>query len=299
MRRRAYELKQLQTLQLLTGDVVHRTLNVHIQRFKEGKSVLDGSEMIADALKSFDARFQFSEQRGYATTSKSHAGDVFCALVDHEYGIPVSAEDIQSWRDTIQKAITNFFTAEVDTRNGPLRVCNLLKSASFVESEYDGFDFHLEGVLVRLKIDLALLFRSGNQNQAVLIDWKLEKNEHANNETQLMIYGYGCLKYWGLAGALKPEDIVLLEVNLFNCTTKRYEFTDKQVAVIDDLMFESIRELKHVMNGRPYEDFRLTEFPLTQNANSCRICNLKEVCLQYLQSEEEEHGKLVLELFSN
>jgi len=292
-------LKQLQTLQLLTGDVAHRTLNDYVQHFKSGKSVLEESVMVADALRSFDARFQFSEQRRYATTSKSQAGDVFCALVDHEYGVPVSAEDIQSWRDTIQKAITNFFTVVVDTRNGPRNVGDLLRSASFVESEYDGFNFHLEGVLVRLKIDLALLFCSGNQKQAVLIDWKLEKNEHANNETQLLIYGYGCLKHWGLAGALKPEDIVLLEVNLLNRSTKRYQFTEKHVAVIDDLMFESIRELKHVMNGRPYEDFRLTEFPLTQNGNSCRICNLKEVCLQHLQSEEEEHGKLVLELFSN
>jgi hypothetical protein len=255
--------------------------------------------MIAGALKSFNERFQFSEQRRYATTNRSQAGGVFCALVDHEYGTAISIDDVKSSKDIIQKAISNFFTVVVDTKHGTRSVSDLLKGALLVESEFNGFNFLFEGVLVRLKVDLALLFRSGTQQQAVLIDWKLEKNEHAKNETQLLIYGYGCMKQWGLGGALKPEDIILLEVNLLNHSTRRYEFTENHVAIIDDLMFESIRELKHVMHERSYEEFRLTEFPLTQNANSCRICNFREVCLENLQSEEEEHGKLVLELFSN
>ena len=281
---------------MLAGDVVHKAIRRYILDLNSGRDFRE-AEAKAYATGLFNAKLEYSAERKYTTDSKSEAGECYCALYEHEYGLDVSANVINENRKLMDSALGQFFTMDIETKQGPMKLLSLLRNAQSRSPEERGYSFEYEGWQINPVFDLLLEFANVDRRIPVVIDWKVEKNFSNDNSQQMHLYGYAVWKRWHSMYGTKPEDITLVEINLLSGRSKRHAFCDDDVVATDDLMFESIREFNYVVGDRKFEDCDIKEFGLTQNTNSCSYCNQRKLCIDSLQQEEKEYAADALKLF--
>jgi len=296
VRTMANYLSNLQTLEMVAGNVVHRTIKEFVDQLNRGR-LINEKEAINYALTLYETKLKYSEEGRYKTESRTNAGDVYCGLFEHEYEIPISEQMRRENLDIIISAISQFFRMDIETKNGLVNVITFIKNAQKRRAEDWSYRFEYEGWEVNPYIDLILEFSNGEKHIPVIIDWKIEKSWISDNSQQMQIYGYAVWKRWNSLYNTQPGDIVLLEINLLTGITKRHTFNNDDLIAIDDQLFESVREFEFILGDKKFEDFDIKEFGLTQNTNSCSYCNLKKLCVEYLQQEEKEYAANVLELF--
>jgi hypothetical protein len=293
---KANYLSKLQTLSMLAGDVVHRTIRKFVIALNNGQEFLE-SEAKAYAAGLFNSKLAYSAERKYTTDSKTEAGEFYCALYEHEYDIPITDQMIQENLNVMHLALNHFYQMEIDTKQGQMKLLSLIKKAQQRSAEERNYSFEYEGWQIRPVFDLVLEFANMDRRIRIVIDWKIEKNLISDNSQQMQLYGYAVWKRWNCIYSTQPEGIVLFEVNLLTGMFKRHTFDHDDLIAIDDLLFESTREFNYILRNRSFKDFDIQEFGLTQNTNSCSYCNHKKLCVQKLQQEEKDYATDVLNLF--
>ena len=184
-RRRAYELKNAQSLIMWQGSVIDKAMERWIIPALRDKQKLDFDLFSNQAIDLAKAQFKFSEERRYKdkTLSKTKVGDVFCILDIHESGIHHSEQEVLEIYDNIWKIIHGI--PEILITRDQIPITEYLKKASFLVSNVTGKYFEFEGIRVSPQIDLLAYI----EGKPVVIDWKVSKSAASDYSRQLVIIG--------------------------------------------------------------------------------------------------------------
>lgn len=108
LRRKAYELKIMQTLKMWAGNVVDKIMEKVIIPAIINKMEID-FELVADqALRLAEAQFRFSRNGLYKDTAqKKGQVESYCILDIHEINAPFTEAKVQESYDKIRKTVLN------------------------------------------------------------------------------------------------------------------------------------------------------------------------------------------------
>src|SRR6185295_8042040 len=163
-----HRLKKLSALPLWAGNVVHETIEQVLKTHDEMPSPEQQEAIVRAAVHS-----QMLEQ-----WRESEGGALRFRLFEHEYQVPVHADDKKIVVGTVMRSLRNFF------RSDTLREAYAVGRGQWLTVE-DLVSFTVEGVEVLLRMDLAYRRPDG---QVLIVDWKTGRAEGRFNEVQLAGY---------------------------------------------------------------------------------------------------------------
>lgn len=248
-------LKKLSALPLWAGSVVHDT----IEAFLKGHDALpspEEQEAIAKAAVHSDMLSAWRE---------SEAGADGFRLFEHEYRVPVEQEDKRLAVNTVMRSLRNFFRSET------LREAFAVGRERWLALE-DLVSFHVDGVEVFLRMDLAFRDRDG---RVVIVDWKTGRAEGRFNEVQVAGYAlYATERSW----VGDPEEI-RTELNyLVIPRSRRRTVGRRQLDHARRFIARSAHDMKALLLDPVANRARLEDFPMIDRPQVCRRCNFRRLC---------------------
>jgi len=267
-RREAYVLKQLKTLELWRGLVVHEILQKAVVPCWQARTPVDWDSKVTEAIALARRQFEFSRSRRYRdpTISKTKANGAYCALLPHERGLDIPEAELARVLDQIAAALR-----QLSQMTGLLERIDRAKrtwSELHVTTEY-------AGARIQGQIDLLLAERSGN---LAIIDWKVYGGLSAGQgDSQTALYAWLLTRspMWRVDN---PESIELLEVSLLDATVVSHRFSAEHFVDLENRVFRSIEEQRALVGDGSYDPSALGDFAYASNPNSCRFCNFRSLC---------------------
>ena len=248
-------LKKLSALPMWAGSVVHETI--------EG------------LLKSRDAMPSPEEQEALVRAAvhgqmlgdwrDSEAASLRFRLFEHEYQVPVEAEDKKIVVGIVMRSLRNFFKSNV------LRELFAVGRASWLTVE-DLVSFHVGDVEVRLRMDVAYRDAEG---RLVIVDWKTGRSEGRFNEIQVAAYAlYAAEQGWVKdGGEIRTELVYLAQRRAVRRSVdgRKLEharaFIAKSASTMKSLLLDPVANLA-----------RLEDFAMIERPQVCRRCNFRRLC---------------------
>jgi CRISPR/Cas system-associated exonuclease Cas4 (RecB family) len=256
--RKLYVLKQLKTRAMWAGERVHLCIERSLNNLRRGITVLSPEKIAEVTISQMREDYRSSQQKNYWKKPKS------CALFEHEYAVPVAAEQ---WRQTaadVETCLHNFYTSELFAA---LRA--LPRDAWLQVEELDRFT--LDGVRVWAKIDCS--YRDGARVR--IRDWKTGRSLAEANTIQLVCYSLYAHEKWATAiGNVCPSEYYLL-VNRI----QEYQVTAGDVEDAKAYIRGSVADMQSLLaDATKNEPLAEGAFEKTGNVRSCRRCNFVGVC---------------------
>jgi len=109
VRREAFLLKQVKTLELWQGSLVHRGIELYVIPQLQQNTGVDWNQVVQQTITMARRQFVFSAARRYreAGMSKTRAGDDYCALRGHETEEGVSTADFDAVVQVVRRSLTH------------------------------------------------------------------------------------------------------------------------------------------------------------------------------------------------
>ena len=256
--RELYILKQLSNRFTLAGQIVHALVADVLNKHRYGREV-PPQEAKTSAVERLRAAFRQSRAGDYRRSPKHAVG-----LFEHEYAEPVSDAEWQRMRERVETCLENFYSSKIRETILETRIENWLP--------IDALDsFLFEDTTVYVAPDFAL---RNNQGNALLIDWKTGRPEHAGDRTQIVCYGLFARRKWGV----DPERAV---------GELHYLLTgDVQIVTLDEAALAegaehirgSILAMKALLDDPGTNLAREEVFPQTEDRETCARCNFRKIC---------------------
>ena len=172
-------LKKLSALPLWAGSVVHETIEQVLKTHDAMPSPEVQDAIVRDAVHGgMLGQWRESEAAGTGETAAGEEGTLRFRLFEHEYQVPVDADDKKIVVGIVMRSLRNFF------RSDTLREAFAVGRAQWLTVE-DLISFTVEGVEVLLRMDLAYRRPDG---RVLIVDWKTGRGEGRFNEVQLAGY---------------------------------------------------------------------------------------------------------------
>ncbi len=270
VRREAFLLKQVKTLALWQGSLIHRGIELYVVPQLQQNSRVDWNQVVQQTIDMAGRQFQFSAERRYreAGMSKARAGDDYCALMGHEREDGVSTSDFEGVVHVVRQSLTNLsemteFWAEVRGRGKYWPELG-------VRVSYDAV--HIEA-----HIDL-LFFRA--YGKPTIIDWKISESVGGGDaDLQTALYAWALCQHpkWGVTRA---EDCELLEVQLLSKTVLRHRADQAAFDRLEDRIYRSLNSMQAMGIGERYDLANIGRYDLAANPNSCAYCPVRTLCQQ-------------------
>ena len=200
-RREAFVLKQLKTLELWRGTVIHEGIQHYVVPALKKGDALDWGLLTQQTIQRAKAQLVFSEQKRYreAGISKTKHED-FCALVPHESGTGVSGEEFEAVCNEIRMAFQRL--------EGLTDIWRPLSGRKDCEAEKQIW-VEFDDVNIMVQIDLLFARSLGHPT---IIDWKsYELGGDTDARLQTVLYGWALWKSKLFDDLHSPENIELLE----------------------------------------------------------------------------------------
>lgn len=248
-------LKKLSALPLWAGSVVHETIE-SLLRTRDAIPSPDEQEALIRAA---------VHSRMLGEWKESEAGSLRFRLFEHEYQVPVEAEDKKILVGTVMRSLRNFF------RSPLLQEIYAVGRPSWLTLE-DLVSFRVGEVEVRLRMDLA--YRDP-QGQVVIVDWKTGRSEGRFNEVQLAAYAL-CAAERGWAE--QPEQI---RTELAYLAVPRYvrrSVDGRKLQMARAFIAKSAGNMKALLLDPLLNQGRLEDFPMIARPQVCRRCNFRRLC---------------------
>jgi len=248
-------LKKLSALPLWAGSLVHETIEAFFKEHDALPSEIEQQAIVHAAI----------HGQMLADWKDSEAGSLRFRLFEHEYQVPVEAEDKKLAVGIVMRSLRNFFKSP--TLADAFRAGR--KNWLTVE---DLASFDVGGVEVLLRMDLAYRRSDG---RVVIVDWKTGRAEGRFSEVQLAGYAlYAARQGW--VGS--PEKI---ETELAYLAIPRYvrrsvdaqklerarAFIEKSASRMKELLLDPVLNLA-----------RLEDFAMIDRPQRCRRCNFRRLC---------------------
>lgn len=275
LRREAFLLKQVKTLELWQGSLVHRGIELHVvPELQEGRAV-EWDRVIELTGTMARRQFEFSSGRRYreAGISKSAAGDDYCALAGHETAEGVSEADFTNVAEVVERSLRNL--SEMDGLWAEIRGRGRYWPELQVRVTYDVA--HIEA-----HIDL-LYFRE--YGKPTIVDWKISESQGGGDaDLQTALYGWTLCQHpnWHV---VRAEDCELLEVQLLSKTVLRHGADQATFDRLEDRIYGSLTKMQALGIGDKFDIGDLDRFDFAPNPGSCVFCPMRSLC-QKLAAEE-------------
>jgi CRISPR/Cas system-associated exonuclease Cas4 (RecB family) len=252
-----HRLKKLSALPLWAGSVVHETIEELLKTREEIPSDVEQEAIVRATV--------HSRMLGEWRDSEAGAEPGRFRLFEHEYETPVEPEDKKLLVTIVMRSLRNFFRSEV------LREAYAAGRANWLTVE-DLAEFTVDGVLVRLRMDLAFRDREG---RVVIVDWKTGRNEGRFSEVQLAGYAlYTARQGWvGAAEELRTE-LAYLVIPRF---VRRIVDT-RTLDRARDFIVKSAGTMRELLVDPLANEARLEDFAMVDRPQRCRRCNFRRLC---------------------
>lgn len=293
VRRKAYELKQMQTLQMWQGSVVDKFMEKRLIPAITSRAVLDFTLMAEEAVILAKKQFDFSALKKYNDPSlkKGAIDEEFCILDIHELSKSYLDEEVEECYRTIREAILRIPSIQMPTGE---TLVDYLKGIDYPRANVMDWVIYLERAKVNPQMDFL-----GYQNwNPVVIDWKLSASYSSDYSRQLLICGI-TVYFKRLEQRDKTpysfEKIKLYEINLYKGQVKEHVFSQDEINDMIDYINLTAEDIFLLIDNRKYEEFEITEFDQTDNQSSCRMCNFRPLCSYLLTHKNCYDEKSYLE----
>jgi CRISPR/Cas system-associated exonuclease Cas4 (RecB family) len=265
IRKEAYLLKQVKQLSTWKGTIIHQGIHKFVIPYLIDRKSIDWSAVSDKTLDLAKRQFAFSKALKYRQQgiAKSHHDD-YCILTEHDRGEEVPTEII----DKIYNDI-------IDCLNGTTFQKEIIPFVEGQKGYYSerNLSQKYEGAQISAVADLIFTRPSGS---VAIVDWKYEQDySFGDHKHQVALYGWVLKHQWNIAN---PELIELYEVQLREGRIVRHEFNLSVMEELEDLMFQSIHEIRALCEDRKYADQDINDFEFARSGNSCAFCSFVKLC---------------------
>lgn len=261
--RQLYVLKKLHNRYTWAGGMVHDTIKQALQAIRVGRSV-DGDALTERAHRLMQDDYRHSASKAYW---REKLRKEFSGLMEHEYAVPVTADEWKQNWETVRSALHWFF----NSRWIPL--AKSLRREQWLEVD-EGFEFssfHVDGVRVFAIPDFAYLDESGNP---IVVDWKTGKAREGYDD-QVLGYSLYVSERYKFPVERVRASLVYLNDGLEHDVT----VDTSAIEGFKGRMKESVEKMRSVLadpNGNvPHPE---AFFPMTEKLETCARCVFRRIC---------------------
>ena len=268
LRRESFLLSQVKTTDAWRGNLVHRAIEAYVVPALQARQKVQWDQVIEAARCLGSRQFEFSARRRFREKEmkKSKAGDEYCALFEHEFGPPPTAEKLNKTLDSVEHSLRNLAKLEDFLRHVSGR--SFYRAETNISADYNG---------VRIQGVIDLVF-SGAYGHYGIVDWK-DYSASSTTEARLQMSLYAWLMCQAPAWRVsQPENIELWEVNLGLPLAQQYTVDQAAFDELEDFMYRSTENLRRLCSDGTYRATDLENYEYTENPNSCRFCPYQNVC---------------------
>ena len=253
-------LKKLSALPMWAGSVVHETIEAVLKTRDSLPSPDEQEALIRAAV------------HGQMLTDwrESEAGSLRFRLFEHEYQVPVEADDKKIVVGTVMRSLRHFF------KSPALAEAYAAGRERWLSVE-DLVSFNVGDVPVFLRMDLAFRNLDG---RVVIVDWKTGRGEGKFSEVQ--VAGYAL--YAADQGWAAPEEI---QTELAYLAIPRYVRRSVDRRKLDHLrpfVAKSAKTMRALLLDPLANLGRLEDFPMIDRPQACRRCNFRRLCFPRAES---------------
>lgn len=269
IRREAFVLKQLKTIELWRGHVVHRGIEKFVIPSLESNSTVDWNSVADQTVEMARRQLAFSAARKYRQKglSKTAAADDYCALAVHEGGGDVSEDDFKAVEGTMRTVFSNL--GGMHEFWAGMRGVRRFFSEPPVFTEY-------EGVRVEGHIDL-MFFRAAGR--PTIVDWKLYEGtggSDAGFQTAMYAWLLCRMPAWRVSS---PADVELLEVRLLDSQVIHHRCDSETLEALEDKIYRGIHDIQALTGGLGYGELTIDDFAYANSPGTCALCPFRPMCL--------------------
>jgi CRISPR/Cas system-associated exonuclease Cas4 (RecB family) len=248
-------LKRLSALPLWAGSVVHETIEAFLKE-RDALPVPAEQEAIIRAA---------VHERMLGDWRDSEQGSLRFRLFEHEYAVPVEAEDKKIAVGTVMRSLRNFF------RSPTLADALAAGRAAWLSVE-DLVSFELTGTPVFLRMDLAYRAPSG---RVVIVDWKTGRSEGRFNEVQLAGYALFAERQGWVRSADEIEtELAYLQLPRY----VRRSVDGRKLERARQFIETSASRMKALLLDPAANTARIEDFAMIDRPQLCRRCNFRRLC---------------------
>jgi len=253
-------LKKLSALPMWAGSVVHETIESVLKTRDTLPSPDEQEALIRAAV------------HGQMLTDwrESEAGSLRFRLFEHEYQVPVEADDKKIVVGTVMRSLRHFF------RSPALGEAFAAGRERWLSVE-DLVSFNVGDVPVFLRMDLAFRNRDG---RVVIVDWKTGRGEGRFSEVQVAGYAlYAAEQGWAAPEEIQTELAYLAIPRYVRRAVDRRKldhlrsFVTKSATTMRALLLDPLANLA-----------RIEDFPMVDRPSACRRCNFRRLCFPRTES---------------
>lgn len=267
--RLTYRLKNIVSLPMWVGDIVHRTIERIIADLRNRElNTLDHYQKMARGM--MNREWAQSIEKKWQWKPKYNL-NLFEHYYDQENGIEITPEQRVAARDKVFRCIANFMSSAIFEELGGLRTDgwkSVEKLDQFVVGEMPVF----------VKIDCATtgngIAASPDGPALTIFDWK------TGQETEETMAQLGCYALYGYQIWRVPVEKQRL-ISYYLDTNSAHEHVPTAEELIDtkDFIMNSMSGMTALLDSSAARNEASEEkFPKTDRQSSCRRCNFRELC---------------------
>ena len=261
--RQAYRLKQMTTLPMLAGTVVHAVIEDAIGQIRRG-GVVERDAMLRQASARMNRAWRESRGEAWRHSSPKKV----TTLIEHYYGEKrggpaVGAEVIAEIKSKIRTCIDHYLNSEIhqqllDSRGATVRSCEQLSA------------FQLHDTKIWVAMDLVC---APPDDAVTIYDWKSGEPRDADT-FQLRVYGLYAAHEWGIS----PSKISARAFYLVDGQEKVLNFDQALLDRTSAEVAERIAAARGLL-ADPQKNFaRIEDFPRVEDRRVCARCAFQEIC---------------------
>lgn len=269
-RREAFVLKQLKTLELWRGTLIHEGIQHYVVPALKRGDALDWNQLTEQTVQRARAQLAFSEQKRYREPgiAKGKYED-FCALIPHETGSGVSKHEFDGVCEEIRTAFQRL-AALPELWEGLLG----RKDCEAEKAIWVDFDE------VKIKVQLDLVFER-SLGHPTIIDWKsYEIGGDTDARLQTVLYGWALWRSGLFQDVHKPENIELLECQVQDGVVIKHECSLEVFDELEDYLYRSLHRIFSLCRSKKLTEAHLQDFAFTDNPNNCEYCAFRQLCIE-------------------
>ena len=268
-RREAFILKQLKTLELWRGTLIHEGIEFFLVPALKKVDPIPWKTITENTVRRAREQLRFSAQKRYREPRITKGrNDDFCALVPHENGTGVTSEEFEQVCEGIRTAfgrlsqLTNLWA--------------MFKAGASWNAEVPIW-IKLPEASVKVQIDLLL---KNSAKNFTIIDWKsYEIGGDTDARLQTALYGWALLRS-SQYEVRRTEDVTILECQVQEGLLIEHEFSREVLYELNDHIYRSIHNIFAVCRSKKLADVQLQDFSFTDNPHNCEHCAFRQLCIK-------------------
>ena len=265
--RKLYLLKNLKTLDMWAGGIVHDTVAEALRRYAMKAQPITAAELQATARQKLRHGWLEAVNRDWEAAPKK------TNLFELYYGNGKNLPPEQTGR--IKDKVNDCLAAFADSA-----VLKELLTASYLAwKPVDKLDsFLVDQLKIWCAVDFAYTDPAGFLR---ILDWKTGAEREESLRLQLACYAFFAADKWGVRMEnLKVYGVFLRE----NAREKEYPLPPEILIEAKDQILTSAAEMRRLLVDPARNQAREEDFPLCVDDHPCRHCNFREICPRFAVS---------------